>query len=109
MRWMLGLGIWSVALLAHADTSTLRVGSQVLVAGDSTARVVELLGKPAQKTHGKAAKPHGKSSPARGHAQGRAVPTTEPRGEQWQYRVEGRLVTVMVSEGRVASFRDGGR
>lgn len=106
MRWILGWIIASAALAAHADTATLRVGSQVLVAGDSAARVVEVLGKPLHKARGKATARPSKSSGGKGR---KVAPKQEATGEHWQYRVEGRLITIVVAEGRVAEFRDAGR
>jgi hypothetical protein len=100
MRRTLGLICLMAACAAHAGSGTLRVGSQVLVVGDSAARVVELLGKPAHKARGNAApRTTGRGKPRRA---GRA----ESAGEQWQYRMGNRFVTVVVANGKVSDIRD---
>ncbi len=105
MRRYLVLAGWLFASVAFANTSTLRVGSQVLVVGDSAAKVVELLGKPTHKSHGKSPSAKNKA----GRHKGRNQASADTAGEQWQYRHEGRLITVILVDGRVTSFRDEGR
>ncbi|WP_243048038.1 DUF2845 domain-containing protein [Dyella sp. RRB7] len=100
MRRMLGLIGLLAACVAYAGSGTLRVGSQVLVVGDSAARVVELLGKPTYKSRGKAA------SHTTGRGKPRKTGRAESAGEQWQYRVGNRLVTVVVADGKVSAIRD---
>lgn len=97
MRRTLGLVFMLVVYAAHADSGTLRVGSQVLVVGDSATRVVELLGKPSYKSHGRAT--------SRTTRRGRAA-RVETAGEHWQYRVGNRLVTVVVTNGKISAIRD---
>ncbi|TBR37309.1 DUF2845 domain-containing protein [Dyella terrae] len=72
--------IWAGASFA---SDTLRVGSRVLVTGDSSARVVDLLGQPSTKQRG-SSKP------------GRRAGT-----ERWHYRRGQRITTISVAEGRV--------
>lgn len=95
------LGGLLFACIANAGSGTLRVGSQVLVAGDSAARVIELLGKPAYRTHAKPAPAH------RGRKR-KGGRSSSAGGEQWQYRQGGRIVTIVVADGKVASIRDDG-
>jgi hypothetical protein len=95
----------AVAFTAQAGSGTLRVGSQVLVVGDSATRVVELLGKPSHKSHGAGAS----SRRATGGRKSRGRRGAETSGEQWQYRQGDRVVTVVVVDGRVSAIRDGGR
>ncbi|MHA6205060.1 DUF2845 domain-containing protein [Dyella soli] len=92
-------------MAAHAGSGTLRVGSQVLVVGDSAARVLELLGKPAYKAHGRATSGSRKGGRSSGHA----ARMSAPPGEHWQYRSGGRVITVIVVDGRVSAIRDDGR
>lgn len=99
MRRYLGMTCLLAAFAAHAGSGTLRVGSQVLVVGDSAARVVELLGKPTYKSHGNA-------SHAGGRKKSRRSGSTGSAGEQWQYRSGNRLVTVVVTDGKVSAIRD---
>ncbi|WP_430391463.1 DUF2845 domain-containing protein [Dyella sp. 20L07] len=119
MRGYIGLVLLLWILAAHAGnagSATLRVGSQVLVVGDSAARAIELLGKPSYKGRGKAAgkatgKTSGKASrksTAHGRSKG-SKPAADTGGEQWQYLLGGRQVSVMIVDGRVAAIRDGGR
>lgn len=75
--------------LAHA-ADTLRIGSQVLMVGDSAVRAIQLLGEPAFKepvenTFGAA------------------------RGERWQYQVDSHVATVTIIGGKVASIEDRAR
>lgn len=105
MRRYLCFACLLFASAVHAGGGTLRVGSQVLVVGDSAARVVELLGKPAYKGHGKAASNSRKAGRSKGHA----AHSNEVAGEQWQYRSGDRTVTVVMVDGRVSAIRDGGR
>ena len=82
-------------------SSTLRVGSQVLVAGDSATRVTALLGKPAYTTHHRAKR----SSGTRRRGSVRVV-TPAQEGEQWQYRRGGHVTTITIIDGRVSDIQD---
>ncbi|WP_130617396.1 DUF2845 domain-containing protein [Dyella amyloliquefaciens] len=105
MRRYIGWIGLAVAFTAQAGSGTLRVGNEVLVVGDSATRVVELLGKPSHKSHGKGAS----SRRATGGRKSRGSRAKETTGEQWQYRQGNRVVTVVVVDGRVNAIRDGGR
>jgi hypothetical protein len=96
------LGGLLFACIAHAGSGTLRVGSQVLVVGDSAARVIELLGKPAYRTHAKSASTR-HSRKRKGGSR-----SSSAGGEHWQYRQGSRFVTIVVAGGKVASIRDDG-
>lgn len=94
---LLAVALLLVAMDASA-TDTLRVGSRVLVVGDSAATVHALLGKP--------------SHTSRAHhsaARGRRVRVIDPvaqRGERWEYRRDGHSITVVMVDGRVADIDD---
>ncbi len=103
-RWM-GWMCLAAVFAAQASSGTLRVGGQVLVVGDSAARVLELLGKPSYKTREKTAS----STHAKSHGKGRRTAGAAPAGEQWQYRDGNRTMTIVVVDGRVSAIRDGGR
>jgi hypothetical protein len=92
----------AAALVGSAQaSSTLRVGNQVLVAGDSAARVTALLGKPSYTAHRRAKR----SSGARRRGGVRVV-TQAQEGEQWQYRRGGHVTTVTIVDGRVSDIQD---
>ncbi len=78
-------------------SSTLRVGNQVLVAGDSGERVVQLLGRPSSKTHRRA------SHAGRGRVR---VIDRNQNAEQWRYRRGGHVTVVTLVEGRVTQIDD---
>jgi len=95
MRGYPVLGLLLLALSAHAG-DTLRVGSQVLSTGDSSARVVELLGKPTAKAR---ATTSGRAG--RGRRKQRRVAGAVP-GEQWQYRRGRRTTVITIVDGRIS-------
>jgi len=98
MRPLLVVFLLGCAVLAHAS-STLRVGSRVLTAGDSAERVVELLGKPSSKT--RVPRSHGGS--VRG---GVRVIDPHQGGERWRYRRGNHVTVVTLVEGRVVDIDD---
>lgn len=102
MRRYLGLCGLLLTCAAYAGGGTLRVGSQVLVTGDSATRVIELLGKPSYRGHAKASSGQRKSGRKGGKA-------SASGGEQWQYRQGNRLVTITLADGKVTGIRDDGR
>jgi hypothetical protein len=84
---------------AAQASSTLRVGSQVLVAGDSQERVIELLGKPSSKMHPRRARqPRGRG--------GVQVIERDAGGERWRYRRDGHITVVTIVDGRVEEIDD---
>lgn len=97
IRLIVALFAFSAAVQA---SSTLRVGSQVLTAGDSRERVVELLGKPSSKSHKHAS--HSNSS----HHGGVRVVSNDQGGEQWRYRRDGHVTVVTMVDGRVSDIED---
>lgn len=95
--------VFSIAMLSNTvqASSTLRVGNQVLTAGDSRERVTALLGKPASKTHGK----HRAKSRVSRHG-GVRVSDNRESGEQWRYRRDGHVTVVTIVDGRVSDIQD---
>lgn len=91
MRTILIASLWLLAFAATAS-DTLRVGSRLLVAGDSAAQVRELLGRPARVTH------------HRTRRHGRGVVVVLPASESWIYRDGGREITVTLVDGKVAQI-----
>lgn len=85
-------------------SDSLRVGNRVLVVGDSAATVSALLGKPTHKSHQGASR----SSSRRGRRV-HGVSGNGTRGEQWQYRRDGRVIVVTLVDGRVSDIDERSR
>lgn len=99
MRIRLIVILFAFSAAAQA-TSTLRVGNQVLTAGDSRERVTELLGKPSSKSH-----KHASRSP-KGRRGGVRVVSKDQGGEQWRYRRGDHVTVVTLVDGRVSEIED---
>lgn len=101
-------GLLACALLAcptgAAASDSLRVGNRVLVVGDSAATVTALLGKPSHKSHQGASR-----SGSRRGKRVRSASAGAPRGEQWQYRRDGRVIVVTLVDGRVSDIDERSR
>ncbi|HTV84600.1 MAG TPA: hypothetical protein VME63_04300 [Dyella sp.] len=107
--------VWALLVCvypAHALES-LRVGSQVLVVGDSAARVKALLGHPSgHGKHGNAGKASSKSSTARNSPSSKGKSSrsrTKDKGEKWQYWRDGHATTITIVDGKVAHIEDRAR
>jgi hypothetical protein len=89
---------------AAQAVSTLRVGNQVLTAGDSEVRVTELLGKPSHKSRSRGSR----SSGSRGSHRSRGVHVASDQnsGEKWQYRRDDHVTTVTIVDGKVSDIDD---
>ena len=99
MRMCLIVAMFVFSAAVHAS-STLRVGSQVLTAGDSQERVTELLGKPSSKTHKR------RASTRRSRRGSVRTLDSHQAGEQWRYRHDGHVTVVTIVDGRVAEIED---
>jgi hypothetical protein len=101
-RTSLGLGLLVMLVLSMAThaSSTLRVGNQVLVAGDSSERVTALLGRPSSKAHRRTKRAR---TVGRG---GVRVLDNHDGGEQWRYRRGDHVTVVTIVEGRVLEIED---
>lgn len=98
MRIHLVVALFAFSAAVQAS-STLRVGSQVLTAGDSRERVVDLLGKPSSKTHVK----HTRHGSRRG---GVRIVDKYQGGERWRYRRDGHVTVVTIVDGQVVDIDD---
>jgi hypothetical protein len=99
MRMSLIVALLALSAAVHAS-STLRVGNQVLTAGDSRERVVELLGKPASKSHRR--RPH----TGNGRRGGIGVIDNNHGAEQWHYRRDGHATVITIVDGRITGIED---
>lgn len=103
MRVMsLGFGLLlglAFSMTAHAS-STLRVGSQVLTAGDSSERVVDLLGRPSSKSRWRGQRAR------RSRRGGVRVLDKRVGAEQWHYRRGDHATVVTILDGRVVEIQD---
>jgi hypothetical protein len=97
MRILFLILFLAVCAAAHAS-STLRVGNQVLTAGDSQERVTDLLGRPTSKSHKRPTRRHG--------GRGVRVLSGDEGGEQWRYRRDGHITVVTIIGGRVTNIQD---
>lgn len=98
MRIFLILALFALIAVAQAS-STLRIGNQVLTAGDSRERVVELLGKPSSKSHKRKTR-------TSGSRRGVRVLGKDQGGEQWRYRRGDHVTVVTMVDGRVTEIDD---
>jgi hypothetical protein len=100
--------LFFVALLigsvgAHALES-LRVGSQLLVVGDSAAKVKELMGNPSVRTKGGSGKRPNKGSSKLVVKNKRQE--AKEKGEKWQYRSNGHTTIFTIANGKIAHIED---
>lgn len=104
-RLILALFVFSAAVQA---SSSLRVGNQLLVVGDSAVRVTELLGKPSYKSRGHASRSGGSRSSSHKGGRRRATSATAKKtdGEKWQYRRGDHVTIVTLVDGRVSKIED---
>lgn len=104
MRRYIVLALLCCTFSAHALES-LRIGSQLLVVGDSAAKVKELLGKPSGHSKSSGSGKH--SRKASGSGKGVKVqPSTRDTGEKWLYRRDGHSITVTIADGKVVHIED---
>lgn len=87
-KWCLA-GVLCLVMSAAAASGTVRFGNRVITVGDSATRVLEIAGKPdyiepVENVFGAA------------------------RGERWQYRVGGKVVTITIANGKVVSIEESG-
>ncbi|RDS79090.1 DUF2845 domain-containing protein [Dyella monticola] len=112
MRRYLLVTLLITSFSAHALQSV-RVGSQVLVVGDSAARVKELLGDPSVrgKSSGSNKNNARKGAPkSSGKRKGKGKQgKSEAKGETWQYRRDGHTTRFTIVDGKIAHIEDTAR
>ncbi|WP_449427375.1 DUF2845 domain-containing protein [Rhodanobacter umsongensis] len=104
IRLIVALFVFSAAVQA---STSLRVGNQVLVVGDSAVRVTELLGKPSYKSRGHGSR-NGSSRKSGRSSRSRAKATSarDAGGEKWQYRRGDHVTIVTLVDGKVSNIED---
>jgi hypothetical protein len=106
MRIRLVLALFAFSAAAQASSSY-RVGNELLTAGDSAVRVIELLGKPSYKSHRSGPRSSGRGRGSGGSSGRRTRAAADgARGEQWQYRRDDRVITVTIVDGKVSDIDD---
>jgi hypothetical protein len=104
MRRYFATALLICAYNAHAMES-LRVGNQLIVVGDSAAKVKEMLGNPSSRS-----KSAGKSGSKKGtsHRKGgvQVQSNDKTKGEKWQYRRNGHTTTFIINDGKVTHIDD---
>jgi hypothetical protein len=88
---------------AHALES-LRVGNQLLVVGDSAAKVKELMGNPSARTKGASGRSLYKGSSKSAGRNNRQE--AKGKGETWQYWRDGHTTTFTMANGKIAHIED---
>jgi hypothetical protein len=85
---------------------SIRIGNQLIVVGDSSAKVKEMLGNPSSrsKSSGKSASSKKGSSHRKGGVQVQSNDKT--KGEKWVYRRNGHTITFVMADGKVTHVDD---
>ncbi|GLQ95591.1 DUF2845 domain-containing protein [Dyella mobilis] len=94
---------------AHALES-LRVGNQLLVVGDSAARVKALMGNPSVRAKGGSGKSSSGKRSSKSSGKGKKATAqkqdAKDKGEKWQYRRDGHTTIFTIVGGKIAHIED---
>ena len=104
-RYLLLLILLVCSVGVHALES-LRVGNQLLVVGNSAAKVKELMGNPSVRGSGANGK---NSSKTRSHpkpASKNKQQSAKEKGEKWQYQHDGHTTIFTIANGKIAHIED---
>lgn len=107
MRRFLFPALLIASFSVHALQSV-RVDNQVLVVGDSAARVKALLGEPSAHAKGSASdksKAHKGTGKGAGKIKNKKA-TSQDKGEKWQYWRDGHTTTFTIVNGKIAHIED---
>ncbi|GLQ49156.1 DUF2845 domain-containing protein [Dyella flava] len=102
-RYFFVVALLVCSVSAHALES-LRVGSQLLVVGDSAAKVKALMGNPVVRTKSASDKSARKGS-SRSVGKSKKQQAKE-KGEKWQYRRDGHTTIFTIANGKIAHIED---
>jgi ketosteroid isomerase-like protein len=101
--------LFAILLVCSANThalESLRVGSQLLVVGDSAAKVKQLMGMPSVRTKGSAEKSSGKAKGTSKLVVKSKRQEAKEKGEKWQYRRDGHTTIFTIANGKIAHIED---
>lgn len=106
-RYLFAVLLVVCSVHAHALES-LRVGSQLLVVGDSAARVKELMGNPSVHAKGGGSdKSSSRKRSSKTSSKGkRKKASTGDQGVKWQYRRNGHTTIFTIVDGKIAHIED---
>jgi hypothetical protein len=106
MRRYFAIALFFCAYNVHAMES-IRVGSQLIVVGDSDAKVKEMLGKPSSRSKSSGSSKN-KAKKGSGHGKGGVTVQSndKTKGEKWQYRRDGHTITFIMADGKVTHIDD---
>jgi hypothetical protein len=101
--------LFAILLVCSASThalESLRVGSQLLVVGDSAAKVKQLMGMPSVRTKGSGEKSSGKTKGSSKSVGKSKRQEAKEKGEKWQYRRDGHTTIFTIANGKIAHIED---
>lgn len=104
-RYLFSFIVLVCSIDAHALES-LRVGSQLLVVGDSAAKVKELMGNPSLTTKAPNEKRSGKTKSSSRSVGKRQPQQAKEKGEKWQYRHDGHTTIFTMANGKIVHIED---
>jgi hypothetical protein len=106
-RYLVFVVLLICSVSAHALES-LRVGSQLLVVGDSAAKVKALMGDPDVRHQGGSGKsPHPSSAKSKSLSVGKSKrQEAKEKGEKWQYRRDGHTTVFTIANGKIVHIED---
>jgi len=106
MRRYLAIALLICAYNVHAMESV-RVGNQLIVVGDSAAKVKEMLGNPTSRSKSSGSGKNG-SKKSSSHRKGgvQVQSNDKTKGEKWQYRRDGQTITFVMADGKVTYIDD---
>lgn len=101
--------LFFILLVCSVDAwalQSLRVGNQLLVVGDSAAKVKELMGNPSVTTKAASEKRSGKAKGSSRSVGKHRSQQAKEKGEKWQYRHDGHTTIFTMANGKIAHIED---
>lgn len=104
-RYVLFVILLVCSIGAHALES-FRVGSRLLVVGDSAAKVKELMGNPSVTTKAASEKRSGKTKRSSRSVSKHQPQQAREKGEKWQYQHDGHTTIFTMANGKIVHIED---